>query len=257
MKFTPLPKLPEQTDRFEVQSLGLPVGFDQERLGINVDAIHKIMLWSQVAELSIATVDGEKSEPVIVPGNVNRDGSAAASHALTAQRIKLSHAKIDMPPEDAAMDTFVSPYRTAQAQVVLNGHNKEMLIQQKEQKWPRTSFEPAAQAWAINKGLRQGLRSLIQQRNSDSLSIFETTVTGVSAGLTFGLFEVAGMANPATLTGLAMGYAAASRIPNCKIPSSQVHPDFKRQWSLFYGVPFDRRMMAALHARRTLVKALS
>src|SRR5689334_4379203 len=84
-EFVPLPMVNEVSDRISIENLNLPVGFDDERLGVDITRISKFATWAGLGEVSILGYSGRASE-IIIGASANGTDTAVASHATTLER---------------------------------------------------------------------------------------------------------------------------------------------------------------------------
>lgn len=244
-RFVPITEVGEYTDRITINNLGLPVGFDDESLQLNLRGLSRTMRAGGMARVIISAFDGEKTEEVFGISGINGDGAATATKLRVARRANLADSKAESDLFDAPLE-----YRWTDAQVRLNANEIDSRIVADGDKWKRRQFDPRAQAKYLNQGMRSGLskaavESLVPNPKYD-LGI-------MLSGMAFNdLFNtIFGHGTPLyNITWATVGYLPANGVlhmmdkrRNRELPG--------RKWSNMYHVPLDRLVAAKALARTT------
>lgn len=134
--FVALPEAVKLTDTVSIDSLGLPVGFDEERLGVNVRGLDGVRRLISADVLRI-TCESSTSLTPIFSGSVHEDGSLAASSTASAEKRASSSGGVAAKTASVKMDsaTFDEQYPDLVRQV----------------------RSPSARATLLNKAIRPGL----------------------------------------------------------------------------------------------------
>ncbi len=248
-EYVTLPEVNEYTDMVNISSLGLPVGFDQERLSFNIVAMEKSMKWGGLGHLAIRSDEGVRRNVDIDVNGTNDDGTASAVGRVATSSVKLQEVKLPGTGDGIRGAWAPHYYGREDALIKINATEKEQRIIDNEKKWPKGPFDPNAQAHFINKAIEEGLKSAALKKHTRSILVYSSL--GFAAGASFGALIAGGfnaLSIVESLVNLNMVHTVA-------VSCTQDLSPRERQWSLFWGVPFDRQLMARVHANRKLVKA--
>lgn len=254
-QYIPLPEVNDSSDVLHIGRLGLPVGFDQERLLINVGAIEKAIAWGGLSHLVIDANEGQKRS-VSITAHSDAGGRLMATGSGSLRKARLQSSTTEqnqLPGYHDSLDKI--HYDKTSAHIVINTSEKDQRILDKQKKWPRGPHEVDAQATVLNMTIQEGLKSAITSSHFNRPKAITTTMMCGASGFMRHAEQSATSAEFAeaiavTFIGMNAVMAAYGRIID------KYHlPD--RQWSVFVGVPFDRHVVARMHAGRTLVKALA
>lgn len=247
--FVPLPEVSKHTDSLRIASLGLPVGFDEERLAFNVTAFEKVMKWGDLRSYTVCAEEGERRSIDVGIDGANSDGTTNAIGKAAISKVKLQNTSLK--EEGISDDVWVSDvfYERAEAVVRINSSEKEQRILDKSNRWPRGPLEPKAQAYFIDRAARQGLRTAVLKNHYRK---YKELAVVYGAGLSVGCTIIQEPPPPDILIDLqvlALLHAVYAQARGLSVKD--------RQWSLLPVAPIDRHIMARGHASRTLVKAIA
>ena len=155
----PLPQVPEYTDDIIFGNLGLPVGFDYERILVNVRGINRIR---SVAGLGVVSVIGEQGDTSTYDYGVT---SVDQSGAATMSGSK----KVHKEPTSEGSVRFSSGnpfFGKADTTITINTSEIRDRIRTKE--GAGSLYEPSAVAKQLNKAVRHGLVGASVDANLDS-----------------------------------------------------------------------------------------
>lgn len=125
--YVALPEVVELTDQVRIDSLGLPVGFDEERLGVNIRSLDGVRRVIGVNTLRI-TCESSTSLAHTVNGTMHADGSLAASSTVSAEKrapssgsaaANVASVKIDSATFDEKYPELVRQVRSPKARADL------------------------------------------------------------------------------------------------------------------------------------------
>lgn len=141
--FVPLPLIGEYTDTLSVHNLGFPVGFDEERLGVNLRGIERFAGCASIGAVEIYGASGQASDISINPVG-NNFGVATAAGRVSATQQRLASGKISGRGYHPTAIVKINTSEVAE-QIRSDG------------KFRRGQFDPAAQAKYLDKGIKEGL----------------------------------------------------------------------------------------------------
>lgn len=230
-EFIPLPRVNEATDMICIDSLGLPLGIAQERIGFNVAALEKALRWADLSHITFRA----------------REYPPKPKDRLTVTWLSDEAIPFDWVGTNAL-------YRKHTAITEINATEKDRRIESHGGRWPRQHYEPAAQAHYINKALRQGLKDaeLMNHGNLDNYRLMRLWYSGIATGsisLYMAGAPLSGLITSGLLPTLNLLHAAYAK-KTAGLPFSD------RQRSFFMGVPRDRTLMAHAQATRRLVRVI-
>lgn len=148
----PLPEVNEQSDRIIIGDMGLPVGFDQERLLVHLPRLERIAHLAGMGTLTIAGFRGDTTEYGYSVGGVSEDGvgSAISSMVTTKAKIHESGAELDKR-------ALPFPHRWHDGSVKINNAEIEDRIKNDGDKWEKGVFDEQARAKYMSDALQRGL----------------------------------------------------------------------------------------------------
>lgn len=251
--FIPLPELEHHTDIVQVESLGLPVGFDQERLGFNVVAIEHAMKWGGVSKLDVRAREGEQRAVNVDFDGINNDGTSNATGRVSTAKVALQHTTTHQVTDTTEGPFTKMNYDQSEGSVVINSSEKDARILAKSKRWPRGPFDPKAQAHFIDESVHDGLRqAIINQHTEPTKLVASLSLYGLASVLTAAGIQNISQCERGLLLGAMFNLGHA-------VYENNLHGRqyLDRQWSFFYGLPFDRHVAARFHVGRNLVKAIN
>lgn len=209
----PLLELAEHTDQVVIESLGLPQGFDESQLSVNLAAFSRVQKLSGI--------------------DIQADGTAALGLGnVIRARPKTGDGTIGMFDENPLY------IRHVDATVVLQ---EDAIAQQLQRKGPRAAFSGRERASALNNGLRHGLRLSNIGANMDVYRASASLIAyGASSAPAFASYETS-VAIPVTLlTAQILNFGVMSQRRDSIVESA-------RKWrkSLFFGISPDRALAGA------------
>ena len=213
LRAVPLPEVAEYTDAIQIGSLGLPQGFDDERVLVNVGAIERFRKAEGLGELTIQATYLESSHPAVA--GMDRQGTAVLENLRSASSRKLTRISYmdDGPELDDAMENLsrkfpgigfafnmiLSNMRTLRLNnMALTLDLRERDMHARAHKTPRSVLDPKFQGNYLNTAVREGLWSINQKINADR---YLMTTSGLIAGFVLGMHEM-GLDNPNPTLGL-------------------------------------------------------
>lgn len=166
----PLPEVGEYTDMITVGALGLPVGFDESALVLNVGGMLRL---NAMAGLGKVTIVGEQGEPTKFSADIGSvSGDAIALRGIrVAKKAPLYNQQPSYDdPEYGNVGVFAQ-YSQRSAILSLNTTaNTESIRADGTKKWPRSELEPAAQARYMNQGLKAAIiHEAVESFTSDQI----------------------------------------------------------------------------------------
>lgn len=154
----PLPELGNYTDEVVFGNLGLPVGFDQERLLVNLRVINRVRAAAGLGIIAASTESpGTSPQDMAVLG---LDGSGAATMGAVSKRQqqRLSRSDLTFPRPSSA---FGRP------DVKIRINKSEIQERIREKNGVEGEYSPKPVAKYLNAALKQGLESAIVDANFD------------------------------------------------------------------------------------------
>lgn len=245
--FVPWPEAGSYTDRIEVGEFGFPIGFDEERLQLNLHGLARTMTMAGLNRLTVSGYSGEKSENVLGIGGIGRDGSASATKIGLKTKAKV----YDMDLEDTASRLPIE-YQWRKAEIRINTSEIDNQITNESDKWPRRQFDPHAQAKYLNRALQRSL----SEAATDSYMPhpkFNVAAWAGMAAVQEAMYTAIDFGSP----GFNLAYAIAGYLPangllhllsKIQYRGVELPP---RKWSINYHIAFDRMFAAKALARTT------
>jgi hypothetical protein len=238
-KAVPLPEISQHTENIVFGGLGLPVGFDQERVTVNLRKLDYFRQAAGLNAISIVSTAGETEPTDATITSVNEQG--AATVGLLGKRVKtpLSSTTLRYPVDNDIM------FNRPNAVVKINNTELETRLEEKPEKYEKGAFDIKGRASFLNRAVKRGLA----EANFDSsFSMYRGVLTGGWAGAQAFLVKLgveaplealgAGLLGNMWMAGwTSMQYGDGDPIKRMKI--------FKEhRYSLFYGLTPDRYVAA-------------
>ena len=226
----PLPEVSQHTDRIEFESLGLPEGFAEDRLTVNLRALALAQTLAGLGSITVRTEE-ERHYPEID----GRLGSLAGSIVY----FPTNETRLDNP------EVLVKINQTGVHQRIEAEHR------------PKGLLEPRAQAKYLNRALVQGLSQASSSANFDWRKGAGTMLSGALEGTAFAL----GAASPAVCVGIYEFFAVASPLFRMTQlahddPNENMRDLIKRyRWSAVLGVAPDRYLLGQAALTRRIISA--
>lgn len=150
-EYVPLPDVGEHSDRITIGQLGLPVGFDERQLLLNVPMVERTATMAGLGHISISAGEGAHDELSFTASGIGRDGSITAGGLRRVRKASLHDS-----PRLSIEDTL--PYQRYRPEGLrINMSAVEDSIQADGNRWKRGLLDPGARAHYMNKGLRGAL----------------------------------------------------------------------------------------------------
>jgi hypothetical protein len=254
-----LPDIATYTSDIIFGNLGLPVGFDEERLVVSLRSIERVRSIAGLGTLSIAAERGETRDFDYSSVGVSPSGAAFLGAYRKQPKKPLSRTDIHFP--------LGSGYDQPAVSITISNTEAEERIYDQGDRYERGVFSPEARARFMHASIKKGLREASLMANFDLQKLRQATIYyGVLLGLS-GLFG----ANekkliPATLLfGPVLKNISSAQMVidyNLRKPKEEelgVRDTLKRlRQSFFVGPALDRIVMAnAVISPGKLIKALS
>lgn len=259
LKSVPLPEVPEHTDDLVFENLDLPVGFDEERLLVNLSAINRVRRIAGLGRVSIVGTDGKAEKEDFQITGISSSGAATAS-ASKRDKSPLSQSSVRFP--NGA--TF---FNSADTTITINNTEVEAQIHEGSSEGNRL-FDPNARAKLLDRGITRGLVRASLDANFDTEKF---RISGRYYGLFGGLGLITGadmlklMPTITVLGPLMFNAAQANNAITDSITKNVQKGDVKKhileflkssRQSVFVGVAPDRFIAAAGLAKASrLIKA--
>lgn len=201
-EYVPLPDVGEHSDRITIGQLGLPVGFDESALLLNVKGIERAATVAGLSRIAITGGEGAHDQESFSISGIGSDGSIAAGGLRKVRQAPL-YTDTPSPISRNAINRYYRP-----KELRLNMSGVEAKIQADGRRWQRGLLDPGARAHYMNKGLQDAVwRAGIE---SHTLLRRDTRSSALSFGGAFGLGELINANLPGDVTGLtALGFAIA------------------------------------------------
>lgn len=244
-EFTPLPEVNERSERIKVdiESLGLPVGLDVERLGLNIAATERAAQYCDVSRLMIIGASMGEDE-IDVSGVVNADSSVLSARAkMTAkapfgQSITLGGGQFFKAIVGGAV--LNKDYRKSSSQEIAD------------------LYSPEFQAQQLNAQLKKSLYQIAKesQVTEPSAGMWGKVLTASDGSLAAGIIlDITSQEDSSSISFLNIGVRAAIQaMPLIDIATRNESRELKL--SGFLGIRVDRFVRATGYlATRTLIAA--
>jgi hypothetical protein len=211
-----LPDVPTYTDEIVFGNLGFPVGFDNERILVNLRAFERVQAVAGLGNISIIGHRGENQPFEAQITSVDRSGAATLGAAGKRHKKPLGHGNVAFPTTSSFFDN-------PSAVIKVNFTELEAQIDEAD-KYAKGVFDPTAQSERINTGVKEGLREASYHANFDREKAIQAlqyygsmNMLGLGTGhgplVSIGVSLVAGPV--ATHLGIAKG-ASMKEDPNIK-----------------------------------------
>lgn len=252
---TPLPEIEPAKDLVVFENLAFPIGFDEERILVNVPAIQKIQTYAGIGLTVMNGVNGKKSETSSSIQSVNADGSANLGQSL----IKRNASSTDtvFVPSRHELGAFMGTKIPARAEKYLrppayisaNLSARDELLQDSK-RFKKGQLDPKGHAEFMNTVIKQGLVEAAAKRHQNSydklVRALVAVVTLDNIAVTIALRE----SWPVYALGMWYGLAGFLSFKEARQNSKQYdYPTQAYQFSIALG--WDRRFMAQSLARTT------
>lgn len=247
----PLPEIPRHTEEVIFGGLGLPVGFDQERLRVNLRAFERIRLTAGLGTVSIVAVESEAEPTDAGVTSIDKQGAATASFAGKRHRKPLASGLVSEPQNN--MGLLCLPESTT---VRLDNTEIESRIEESG-RYKKGVFDATARAKYLNRAIKSGLsEASFDASFAKHRLIFSSMVYGAMPvdammfNIPLGLaMSVTGFGNNVLAAGFFSAIVGDGMEEKLKVFAHYRH-------SLFFGVTPDRWIMArGMLTTSKLVKA--
>ncbi|HVX23875.1 MAG TPA: hypothetical protein VG992_00835 [Candidatus Saccharimonadales bacterium] len=171
-----LPEVSEYTDNVVFGNLGLPVGFDDERLQVNLRAFRRVQRVAGLATVSVVSAAGERDQFDFNISGVDADGAATMRGAAKRHKQPLSTGNTQFPADTTMFDN---------PDVIIKVNTGEVEARtQTSEKYKKGLLDPKAQARFLDKAVRRGLTEASWHANVDKFKIgYGLRTYGMFAGL--------------------------------------------------------------------------
>ena len=145
----PLPEVPQYTEDVVFGGIGLPVGFDQERLLVNLRALDRFRKVAGLNTISVVASqeDGEAVDPGI--DAVDSQGTATISWAAKRTKKPLATSSVQYSVPNSEV------YGRPEGVVRINNAELEKRIEAKPQRYPKGVFDAKARGKFLNLALKE------------------------------------------------------------------------------------------------------
>ena len=237
----PLPEIPQHTEDIVFGTLGLPIGFDQERVLVNLRAIERVRRVAGFSVISVVSRDqsSELSDPGVTA--VDASGTATMGQAAKRRRQPLSVARLSYHDPDPLLHDF--PDLT----IHVDKSELENRVEEERDRYKQGAFDVQGRARYLNTAIGQGLvdASFDANLNLEKLGL----TVGLYGAMTMGEFAY-GMPRPfvfALFAGAGVGLGAFPAIhAMMKLKDKDERAFALKQWrySMFFGLTPDRFLAA-------------
>ncbi|OVE78819.1 hypothetical protein BVY00_01750 [bacterium G20] len=162
----PLPDVPQHTEDIVFGYLGLPTGFDEERILVNLRAIGRVRSAAGLGVISVTSYRGESQPYDIQISDVDSSGTATTSVIAKRHEKPLANGSVRYP-------TGSSSYDYPDAFIKIDSTELEARIDE-DDSYKRGVFDTLAQAKFLDNGLRQGLRQASRDATFDKIKLFNS-----------------------------------------------------------------------------------
>jgi hypothetical protein len=151
-RLVPLPEVNECSERIILGDMGLPVGFDQERLLVQLPRLERIAQLAGMGTLTIAGFRGDTTEYSYGVGGMSGDGVGAAVSSMVTSKAKMHESSASQDNSE------VPPYlHWHDGSVKINNVEIEERIKGDDEKWSKGVFDERARAKYMSSALQRGL----------------------------------------------------------------------------------------------------
>jgi hypothetical protein len=180
--YVPLPEVPAHTDSLRFDNLRFPVGFDEERLLVNIPAFKRMRAAAGISELRITVGDSTDEQDISTVGSITPSGEAAA---VAGGRIKyqpLATSNIGGSIISSEYGWFGGTVTKFPASIFLDGGRMRADMERASGPGqPVNERDADLRARTLNKAIRTGLIDASHRANLGMARIFQT-------GLLYGPF---------------------------------------------------------------------
>lgn len=148
-KFVPLPGIGEHTDTLDFDGLALPSGFEADQLLINLRAIDRIVGVAGLGNISVLSVDGEKSQDVFIPTSIGQDGSATTGLSIGRNQRPLANGTVTFPRPDTTI--------VGRPDAKIHVNKNEISERIRANSGIAGEFDPSMQAKFLDQAISSGL----------------------------------------------------------------------------------------------------
>ena len=244
----PLPDVPRHTDDVIFGALDIPVGFDQDRVLINLRAFQRIRAVAGLGTISISAGKPEAEQFDADIDGIDVQGTASLRGIGRRQRNPLSSSRLQFP-----IPTF-TVYGQPDVSILVNNSEIESRVDESE-KYPRGMADEKARSIYLNSAVIKGLSTAIRRANIDKdKGMASAFYLAITAGLVafHPAPEVASIYGVGSNTTCAYLNTYRSIFDN--EDSATVFKNYRH--SFFAGCTFDRYALSrGILACSTLIKA--
>lgn len=140
-----------------IYNLGLPMGFDEERLWLHIGRTERLSRLSGIGQLSVLGFKGDITEARVGVGGINSDGSGTATKTASVAKTRI----VSTETSQGAIDSrLYKPYDWADGVVKVNNAEVEERIKGDGDKWEQGLVDPFARAHYVDRALRLGITAI-------------------------------------------------------------------------------------------------
>ncbi|HSX15216.1 MAG TPA: hypothetical protein VLF40_00300 [Candidatus Saccharimonadales bacterium] len=271
--FVPLPEVPEHTEHISLENLGLPIGFDEERLLVNVGAMERIRRAIGLGDIVVTAAYLNDSMPAV--DGVSESGVATMAKASFADLFQRPPGRAALENEDWVKNSDGLIDRLA-AELTASFIPRDAVLaldlRERDERFRRAGkgvLDASLQAQFLSGSIKDGLYDANRKASITPYSLVATLVAhgGVTSVLAVFDYAVTDTVNAELLISgnLLTRAALLLAVMSDALPSvRESHPDvtFKEFWlhlrhSLIAGATLDRYLMGqtALATSGKLIKA--
>lgn len=266
-KVVPLPKVGDYTSHVVFGNLGLPVGFDEEQLLVNLRGFQRVQKLAALGDITIHGATGESGTYEHNVDGINGDGSITLRGVAKRQKNPLSQGIVTYPEQRTIYgEDYSSFYNKPDVTIKVNNAETHERIQENSDRFPRRDFDPSARAFFLNKAIRQGLVTASKDANVSNAKVKEGLqryAIGVAIVYLLGSRSIQEAVALAAASGVGVGFI--SQVTNSMNESSSLGYSERvarnmrtYRKSLFIGATFDRMIAGSTVASVTrFIKAQS
>ena len=168
-EFVPLPDVDPERDGIAFGSLGFPIGFDEERLLVNVGRVQTVTKIGGVGRVSVVGVTGEETTFAHNVSGVNSDGSASVGLGVFKNKQPVVNGvRIgEMPEQD---NQYVKP----DVVVEVNTAERDRIL---SEKYKHGQLNPRGQAELLSRTMADGLATGVKLRQLNAMTGVEKIVS--------------------------------------------------------------------------------
>ncbi len=155
----PLPEVPRYTEEVVFGNLGLPQGFDDERLLVNLRGLQRVQAVAGLGTISIVGTTGESYQTDLNISGWDSQGTAVSSGVAKRQKQPLAHGNLRFPNPQSTL--FGLPDLTIKV------NNSEVDERISEGDFKKGLLDPYARAKYLNGAIKSGLAEASRDANID------------------------------------------------------------------------------------------